>query len=294
MMRRATFALLIGLTAGCQTFVGLIAGPQPIPASNGETLPLAGFTEVHLEQSNAVVGDVGTTLHLLANSKYPYAWGLLDSERGRIDAQGRLTLLAPGAVRVFVERDRVRNYMVVASRAVPHPAETIPPPVNRISGDRTWAAWLTSADDWATYWRANTPLERPLAPVPATVDFTQHALLVVPGVLHDGQAPPVVTHLTPGPDPAVHLVIPDKAPTMSLGITIEYVALYRVPRFEATPRVTITGRDPRIGPELTLFPPAGPPSPSPSPSPTPDPRHSTDPTASATPKSMPPPSVPGP
>ncbi|MFN3430860.1 MAG: Ig domain-containing protein [Candidatus Sericytochromatia bacterium] len=275
----------------------IVASPTPEPTQ----LPKAGYIEnLDFDQSNPVVGDVGATLNLKANvGLWPFmTWGVLDLDeaRGRIDAFGRLTLLAPGPVRVYAERGGTRRYMLVAARAVPAPAELLPVPHPNRLGDRPWSSWLQSEADWTAYWtRSLAPAHPnfptlPVPPVPANVDFAVHGVLAMPGYHHPGQDMPVVTHVTDGPAPIIHLSIPDRAPSVSPAMVSTHFGLYRLPKLAGTPRVEITGVDPRVGPYLELAPPEGPPTPAPSP--TPDPRNSVPPRSTPRVPPFPPPSFP--
>jgi hypothetical protein len=270
------------------------ASPTPEPSQ----LPKVSYIEnLEFDRSNPVVGDVGATLHLKAHvGLWPFmTWGVLDESRARIDAFGALTLLAPGPVRVFIERGGVRRYMLVASRAVPAPAEVLPIETY-LSSNRRWPSWIQSEADWTAFWQRrladdhpNAPV-RPIPPVPAGVDFARHGLLAVPWSHHPGQETPVLTHVTDAPVPTIHLSIPDRAPSISPAIVVDSFGLYRLPKLATTPQVTITGVDTRIGPYLELFPPEGPPTPAPSP--TPDPRNSTPPRSNPRVPPFPPPSFP--
>jgi hypothetical protein len=245
------------------------ASPTPVPTPTATPLPYSAYIPADFDQRNPVVGQVGSTLNLQAYSQKAFTWGVLDPDLASITAHGQLTLRAPGPVRVFIQQDGQRRYMLVASQAMPAPPaplETYPRP----QGDREWASWLTSEAEWTAYWRKNLRSDMPIPPVPADLDFSREALLMLPGMGHPGQQTPVITHVSTGPSATIHLVIPDSAPSVSPGIIMSYMAVYRLPRLEGTPRVSISGLDQRIGPYLTLLPPEGPP-PSP-PSPTPDPR----------------------
>lgn len=252
------------------------ASPTPEPSPTATPLPYTAYLPADFDQANPVVGQVGSTLNLQAFSQKAFTWGVLDPELASITPHGQLTLKAPGAVRVFIQADGQRRYMLVASQAVPAPPAAIES-YPRPQGDRQWASWVTSEAAWTAYWRNNLRPDMPIPPAPADMDFEAEALLVLPGMGHPGQYTPVITHVTTGPSAAIHLAIPDKAPSVSPGVIISYMAVYRLPRLEGTPRVTLSARDQRIGPDLALSPPEGPPSPPPTP--TPDPRDSYVPRA---------------
>lgn len=168
------------------------ASPAPAPAPREAAyLPGFNYPDVHFDGGNPRVVEVGSTIALKTttytyngdNRPPAFTWGLLETDKGRIDAQGNLTATAPGTLHAYAEVNGQRRYCAIAAIATPRTWSTLPftaDPAFTTHLPR-YATYLQSADDWTRFWAPFT-LPESIPPAPA-VDFSTTTILAVTVVM---------------------------------------------------------------------------------------------------------------
>ncbi|HEY9724092.1 MAG TPA: hypothetical protein V6D47_18965 [Oscillatoriaceae cyanobacterium] len=279
-------------TGGWQATVGVPPSvstpPTPTPRPPLQILPDEGYTGIYFEFPDGLSARVGSHLRVKLTpeeTKAPVTMGVLDPTKGRIEADGSLTILSPGPVFAYAEQNGLRSYFLAAGLPdTPLPVATQPGLSPGSFEGASWATFLQSPQDWQTFWNPERTavwerMESPPAPPPLPqVDFaTQVILAINTGLMSDGENEPVLTQLGTGASPTIQLVFPNSNPPAGFGEEYALCLIYVLPKPATLPAWIATARlHPNEALNIPVLSPAGP-SPSPSPTPLPVPTFTRSP-----------------
>lgn len=206
-LRAAAFAAL--WIAGC----GVPGSPGPSPSD----------APVRLTAPQGLSGPVGGQLALEVESAPDAAlWRVVEADRARGEiapagpaGAATLTLRAPGGIVVEADVEGRIARAQLAAIAVPAPAREIVPPasvqLNLPAVEASPAAVvITTQGAWEAFWRATYQDAASGEPAgsPPAVDFATRSVVAAGDTRHPSDPPPVLTHVSPGEPPTVHLVDP--------------------------------------------------------------------------------------
>lgn len=209
----------------------MAANPVVIFIDATTLMPVIGASSGEPGRIGNYVVTPGQVIPLVARTSDGSAvqWRVLETvpgegSAGTVDAQGVLTVKAPGRIAVVAttpsNRDRI-GWIVFASVGSPAPAmriglphtSTLGEPVGL--GDEYYRGFkiftVSTQGDWQTLWSKHIRFPQEAVPARPDVDFSKFEVLCVRRDLVQYEREPVITEITADKPRVVRLVVPAKA-----------------------------------------------------------------------------------